>query len=94
MARITREEIEGAIELFVNCIYDDGDDSDWLTATLEDWMKAVYEELVTWKTIGGWSHHSNENRFEGKENILKRVKPLIIQRLKELKEEGYDVRAI
>lgn len=92
--KITQEEIEGAIELFVNCIYDSGDDSGWLTASLDDWLKAVYEELVTWKTIGGHSYHSNVNRFDGKENIIKRVKPIIIQRLKELKEEGYNVRAI
>lgn len=93
--KITQEEIIGAIELFVNSIYDsNGDDSGWLTATLEEWIEAVYEELVTWKTIGGCSYHSNVNRFDGKENIIKRVKPIIIQRLKELKEEGYNVRAI
>ena len=92
--RITREEIKGAIELFVNCIYDDGEDSGWLDATLEDWIKAVYEELTTWKTIGGWSYHSNENRFEGKSNIINRIKPLLKNRLNELKEKGFEIKAL
>ena len=92
--RITRDEIEGAVELFVNCIYDDGEESDWLEASLEDWIKAVYEELVTWKTKENSSYHSNENRFEGKENIIKRIKPIIIERLEELKNEGYPIKAI
>lgn len=92
--RISRDEIEGAVELFVNCIYDDGEESDWLEASLEDWIKAVYEELVTWKTKENCSYHSNENRFEGKENIIKRIKPIIIERLEELKNEGYSIKAI
>ena len=94
MTRITRDEIESTIEMFVNSIYDEGKNSGWFTASLEEWTNAVYNELATWKTIGGWSHHSNENRFEGKENIIKRVKPMLIKRLKELKEEGYEIRAI
>lgn len=92
--RITNEELVGTIELFVNSIYDNGDDSDWLNASLEEWIYAVYEELITWKTTEGLSYHSNENRFEGKENILKRIKPTLIKRLKELKEEGYKIKAI
>ena len=91
--RITNDEIQGAIELYVNCIYDDGENSDWLDATMEEWEKAVYEELVTWKTVNGHSYHSNENRFVGKDNIMKRVRPLLVKRLKELKKEGYNVKA-
>lgn len=89
--RITKQEIETTIELFVNSIYDEGEDSSWLTATLEEWIEAVYRELVNWKTIDGCSYRSKENRFEGKENILKRIKSLVINRLEELQLEGYDV---
>ena len=93
--RISKDEIVGAIELFVNCIYDNPtEENGWHTATLKEWMDAVYEELTTWKTENGCSYHSNENRFDGKETIMKRVKPMLIARLKELKDEGYDIKAI
>lgn len=93
--RITREEIESTIEMFVNSIYDCGEESGWQDATLDQWLDAVYGELVTWKNDGyGSSYYSNENRFEGRENINKKVRPLLIKRLNELKEEGYDVKAV
>lgn len=95
MARIQNEEIESAIELFVNSVYDNGPDSDWAHASLEDWQKAVYEELVTWKTDNKGSYwHSNENRFVGKDNLMKRITPMIKKRLQELEEEGYQIKAI
>lgn len=94
MARITREEIETTTEMFVNSIYDEGEQSGWLTASLEDWMEGVYKELVTWKTEGGCSYESNENRFVGREEIMKKIKPVIVKRLKELKEEGYAIKAL
>lgn len=92
--RITKQEIESTIEMFANSIYDEGAYSSWLTASFQDWQNAVYEELITWKTEECWSYYSNENRFDGKENIMKRIKPLLIARLKELKEEGYAIKAI
>lgn len=95
MPRITDVEIEGAIELFVNSIYDNGLESDWTQASLQTWVDAVYEELVTWKTDGEGSYwHSNENRFVGKERIIKRITPMIEKRLQELEEEGYQIKAI
>lgn len=98
--RITKMEIESAVEGFVNCIYDctdeNGfDESGWSDATFDEWLKATYEELITWKTDNHGSYwHSNVNRFEGKENILKKIEPVLINRLKELKEEGYNVKAL
>ena len=95
MLRITNEEIEGAIELFVNSIYDCGSDSDWTEASLADWEKAVYEELVTWKTDNKGSYwHSSENRFVGKDKIVARIRPMIIDRLKDLAKEGYPTKAV
>lgn len=95
MARIQNEEIESAIELFVNSIYDNGPESDWADASLEDWQKAVYEELVTWKTDNKGSYwHSNENRFVGKDSLMKRITPMIKKRLQELEDEGYQIKAI
>ena len=95
MPRITNVEIEGAIELFVNSIYDNGPESDWTQASFQTWVDAVYEELVTWKTDSKGSYwHSNENRFVGKEQIIKRITPMIEKRLQELKEEGYHIKAI
>ena len=90
MKRITNQEIESTIELFVNCIYDEdyhGYESGWATATLQDWMDAVYNELVTWKDNDGCCYHSHENRFDGKDNIVKRIRPMIIERLNELQKE-------
>lgn len=94
--RITNAEIEGAVELYVNCIYDDGLNSDWLKASLDEWKSAVYEELVTWKTDCNGSYwKSNVNRFEGKDAILTRITPIIVKRLNKLAvETGYDIVAI
>lgn len=92
--RITRDEIESTIEMFVNSIYDEGEDSGWLNATLEEWLNAVYKELTSWKSIDGCCYQSNENRFDGTNNIKSRIKPLLKNRLNELKEEGYDVKAL
>lgn len=95
MARVTRMEIESATEMFVNSIYDNGDESGWVEATLEQWIDAVYKELVTWKTDNrGTYWHSNENRFEGREDLVKKIKPYVVQRLKELKKEGYAIKAL
>lgn len=93
--RITKEEIIQTIEMFVNSIYDCGETSGWQDASLQEWLEAVYGELTTWKTDGcGCSWNSNENRFEGKDNIMRKVRPFLIQRLHELKEEGYQIKAL
>lgn len=90
MKRITNQEITSTIEEFVNSIYDNdfhGYESGWATATVEEWANAVYTELVNNKDNDGVCYRSNENRFDGKENIYKRIVPMIKQRLQELKEE-------
>ena len=93
--RITKDEIEEAIEMYVNSVYDLGSESGWISASFEQWVKATYDELTTWKSDGfGCSYQSNENRFDGKESIVKRIRPLLKKRLAELKEEGYDIKAI
>lgn len=92
--RITRDEIESTIEMFVNSIYDEGEESGWLNASLDRWIEVVYKELTSWKSVSGSYWTSNENRFDGKANIINRIKPLLKNRLNELKAEGYDVKAI
>lgn len=90
MKRITKQEMKSAIELFVNCIYDEdfhGYESGWANATLNEWADAVYKELITWKDDNGCCYHSHENRFDGKEQIYKSIIPLIKERLNELKKE-------
>ena len=90
--RITKDEIESTIELFVNSIYDCNGESGWEDATEQEWLDAVYKELITWKNDNGcWE--TNENRFDCKENIYARIRPLLRQRLNELKEEGYAIKA-
>lgn len=93
--RITKDEIESTIEMFVNDIYDD-ENSGWTIAGFENWVDAVYKELVTRKMneSGNAFYESNENRFDGEEAIVKRIKPLLKKRLNELKEEGYEIKAI
>ena len=91
--RITKDEIESTIELFVNSIYDCHGESGWEDATEQEWLDAVYKELITWKNDNGCCWETNENRFDGKENIYARIKPLLRQRLNELKEEGYAIKA-
>lgn len=92
MTRISKDEIYGATGLFYNAVFD-GDEG-WTNATYQEWMDAVYEELTTWKTVGGHSWHSNENRFEGKDKIIKMIRPILNETLTELKEVfGYDVKA-
>lgn len=92
--RISPNEIVGAIELFVNAIYDEPNESGWQEATLEEWKQAVYEELTTWKTVNGCSWYSSENRFDGKSKIMKTIEPWIVERLERLKKEGYEIKAI
>lgn len=96
MERVTKREIEGAVEQFVNTFFAD---QKWLgNADLKTWEDAVYSEIVMSKTyhIGtaSISIRSNENRFEGGENIRKRIKPILRARLKELKAKGYNLKAI
>ena len=88
--RITNREIESTIELFVNCIYDEdyhGVSSGWANAKLESWIKAVYFELAYFKNDDGCIYRSNENRFDGKNEIVNRITPMIIKRLTDLQEE-------
>ena len=91
--RISKGEIESTIEGFVNSIFDEGENSGWLNATEEEWINATYEELVNWKNDDGCCYRSHENRFEGKENLIKRIKPILRKRLNEVKAMGYAVKA-
>ena len=80
-------EIEGAIELYVNCIYDGA--PDWLEASKEEWINAVWEELSEWKDSCKKSH---ENRFYGKKNVTARISELLDKTFERLRNEGYDVK--
>lgn len=88
-----KEQIIENIEMFVNCIYDNKE-NEWCEATLEDWIKAVYEETINWFSKNGASYKSPVNRFSGKERLRKEIEKQLIIRLKELKEEGYNIKAI
>lgn len=85
--RVTIEEISNTTEMFVNSIYDDPQ-SDWATATEDEWVEAVYEEITNWKAYDHGYARSNENRFDGKDNLQKRIRTFIRSRMIELREEG------
>lgn len=89
-----KEQIKSNIEMFVNSIYDNGEDSGWLKATLEDWIKAVYEETINWYDDDGFCYRSHVNRFNGKDNLIKLIKEELVIRLNELKKEGYEIKAL
>lgn len=88
--RIKDYEIEERIEGFVNSIYDEGIHSGWMSADLEEWEDGVWSELCQWKSDGkGTCWMSDENRFDGKENTLPRIRKALKKRIVELAEEGY-----
>ena len=91
MARVNTTEIDETIEMFVNSIYDLGEESGWMTATEGEWIDAVYGELVTWKTEDGYSCPSNENRFDGKNSLIRKIETRVRKRLNELESEGYHI---
>lgn len=91
MARVKNTEIESAIEMFVNSIYDNGTESGWATATEKEWVYAVYTELTTTKRVdfGTWciQYESPVNRFDGKEDLINRIRPILERRLLKLAKE-------
>lgn len=91
MARVKNAEIESAIEMFVNSIYDNGKESGWVTATEKEWVYAVYTELTTTKRVdfGAWciQYDSPVNRFDGKEDLINRIRPILEMRLLKLAKE-------
>ncbi len=90
--RVTKNEITSTVEMFVNSIYDEGDQSMWKTATEDEWVMAVYGELTNWKTVEigtfVFSTKSNENRFDGADEILARIRPVVKARINRLRREG------
>lgn len=90
--RVKKEEIKSNIEMFVNCIYAEGDRSDWATASEDKWVEAVYREIANWKTVESNGmvsiRQSEENRFDGREELIKRIRPTVKARLKELRAKG------
>lgn len=83
--RVSKDDIIEVIEGFVNSIYDD-ENSDWKEASYESWLNATYEELIAENNI--------DRKFIGKQNLHNMIKPLLTERLQELKEEGYNIKAI
>lgn len=91
MARVKDSEIRSAIEMFVNSIYDEREESGWTTATEKEWVYAVYTELSNTKRMdfGAWcvEYDSPVNRFDGKDNLIMRIRPLLEMRLLRLAKE-------
>ena len=91
--RVTKNEITSTIEMFVNSIYDLGEESSWTTASEQEWIMAVYGELTNWKTVSmgtlTFTTQSNENRFDGRDELLGRIAPLVKARLNKLRKDGY-----
>lgn len=87
---LDNSEIEEAIEMYVNCIYDGA--SDWLEASKEEWINAVWNELSDWKWKCGKGDKSHENRFYGKKNVTARISELLDKTFERLRNEGYDVK--
>lgn len=92
--RITQEQIEVAIEELVNEVYDGGSESVYLNASLEDWEDAVWSEVSISTYSAGESRYNPGNRFDGKENTIKIVRPILIKRLEELKVSKPNLKAI
>lgn len=91
MARVTDSEIKGTIESFVNSIYDNGEESSWVTASEAQWVYAVYSELANTKRMEFGSfvqyYESPVNRFDGKDYLIDRIIPLLEIRLNRLAKE-------
>lgn len=91
MARVKNDEIKSAIEMFVNSIYDNGKESGWVTASEKEWIYAVYTELTTTKRMdfGTWciQYESPVNRFDGKDNLINQIRPILEMRLLRLAKE-------
>ena len=90
--RITNKEIQCSIEMIVNAIYDEGEKSFWVkSATEEEWVSSVYDDLVSWKSNGnGFCYRSNENRFDGRAKIISRIVPFVKKRIAELVNKGLE----
>lgn len=90
MARVKNSEIESAIEMFVNSVYDDPQ-SGWTTASEKEWVWAVYMELTDCKRehFGTFctEYASPVNRFEGKDNLIARIRPILEMRLLRLAKQ-------
>ena len=93
--RITNKAIQCTIEMIVNAINDEGENSFWAkSANEEEWVSGVYDDLVSWKSNGnGFRYRSNENRFDGKVKIISRIVPFVKKRIAELVKEGYQIKA-
>lgn len=91
MARVKDSEIRSAIEMFVNSIYAEKENADWATATEKEMVYAVYTELTNCKRMdfGTWcvEYDSPVNRFDGKDNLIMRIRPLLEMRLLKLAKE-------
>lgn len=92
--RITKSQIECAIEGTVNCLYDG---SEWWAtdATAEDWMENAWRDIADWAMPeDGMYVKSPENRFDGKAETMPRIRKALKKRLAELAEEGYVTKAL
>ena len=91
MARVTNAEIRSAIEMFVNSVYDDRENSSWTTASEREWIWAVYMELTNCKReyLGTFciEYESPVNRFDGKDNLINRIRPILEMRLLKLAKQ-------
>ena len=94
--RITNQEIVSTIEMNIaNNVYFYRNDSDCCSRTLDELADGVWREIASWKQDGNGCHwKSDENRFDGREATIKRIKPLLIKRLKELQNEGFTFKAL
>ena len=90
MARVTNAEIRSAIEMFVNSLYDDPE-SGWVVASESAWIFAVYNELTNCKRMDFVTfcieYESPVNRFEGKDNLINRIRPILEMRLLKLAKQ-------
>lgn len=91
MARVKDSEIRSAIEMFVNSIYAEEENADWAKATEEEMVYAVYTELTTTKRMEFGTfciqYESPVNRFDGKDDLILRIRPLLEMRLLKLAKE-------
>lgn len=94
--RITNQEIVSTIEMDIaNNVYHYGNEADCCSMTLDQLAEGIWLDLASWKQDGQGCHwKSDENRFDGKEKTIARIKPLLTKRLKELTKLGYKFKAL
>ena len=94
--RITNSEIKSTIVMDVdNNVYCYGNEATVCTLSLDELAEFILKDLFDTKMYEeGCFIKSNENRFDGKEETLERIKKALVPHLKGLAKKGYSFHAL